>query len=510
MTAMPGSEEILEGLGSSSCNISKSGGSPINTTTKAQHIQSTGTIPYEPQPNLAPQNRESSVSSGLIPETDKNTTNSHNQPSQLGVPDGNIRGRDRVVRKGERASSSGSDNSSKNREAREKAVKAAEEAEERGAEVLAQYRKNGDSRELAKLARDKGIPPNLRREIWPILLNNHPCVLDKHIAKEFVERTENHEDTREIPFKRIRRELERYHRKLKKVPATRNGSPSSNPSPVGYALPNGEFKEPEPGLLDQAALDTAVEDAVVAFLENHDHVNYAPGMVYVCLTLADWLFMPPSVAANNGIDYFNDADILSSCFEKMMYVILWSPTVCSTPIEPSDSVINQRISHFLTTFRQLLPEVARYFDEEEVASFGEQWVCTWIQWWCAGELRKDEKGRLWDWYLGFEQPCLRSSQQSRNKAVRGEFEDSRGSHPDEIYYPSDWHILVCVALLKSRKDDLEELEQSEIRTLLRGLPKVDMGLIIEEAKSLREELRAILQHEEEDYANRSTGNASDD
>lgn len=249
---------------------------------------------------------------------------------------------------------------------------------------------------------------------------------------------------------------------------------------MGCALPDGEFREPEPAILDQAALDTAVEDAVVAFLENHDHVNYAPGMVYVCLTLADWLFMAPSVAVKKGIDCRHDADILSSCFEKMMYVILWSPTVCSTPVEPSDSVINQRISHFLTIFRQLLPEVARYFDEEEVASFGEQWVFTWIQWWCAGELRKDEKGRLWDWYLGFEQPVYRrDSQQLRVKAVRGDCADSRGFHPDEIYYPSDWHILVCVALLKSRKDHLEELEQSEIRTLLRELPKVDMGLIIE-------------------------------
>lgn len=491
----------MENLGSSSCNIPEPEDSSINTTTKPENIQSTEAITHEPQLNPASQNRESSVASEVVPEPDKNTANSHNQPSQLGVPDRNFRGRDRVVRKGERTSSSGSDNSSKNREAREKA---AEEAEERGIEILAQYRKDGDFSELAKLARDKGIPPNLRREVWPILLNNHPCVLDKHIAKEFVERTENHEDIREVPFKRIRRELERYHRKLKKVPATRNGSPSSNPSPVGSALPNGEFKQPEPGLLDQAALDTAVEDAVVGFLESHDHVNYAPGMVYVCLTLADWLFMPPSVAGRDGIDSSNDADILSSCFEKMMYVILWSPAVCSTPIEPSDSVINQKISHFLTTFRQLLPEVARYFDEEEVASFGEQWVCTWIQWWCAGELRKEEKGRLWDWYLGFEQPKQRGSQSPSDRAILKE------PHSDEIYYPSDWHILVCVALLKSRKDDLEELEQSEIRTLLRGLPKVDMGLIIEEAKSLREELREILQHEEEDYANRSTGNASDD
>lgn len=267
---------------------------------------------------------------------------------------------------------------------------------------------------------------------------------------------------------------------MKKIPTTtRNGSPPSNPSPVASALPNGTFEEPDAALLDQAALDTAVEDAIVSFLEKHDQVNYAPGMVYVCLTLADWLFMPPSVAVVQNIDYHHDADILSSCFAKMMYVILWSPTICSTPIEPSDSVINQRISHFLTTFRQLLPELARYFDEEEVASFGEQWVFTWIQWWCAGELGKDEKGRLWDWYLGFEQPVHGiDSQQTRSNAIRGDCADSRGFHPDDIYYPSDWHILVCVALLKSRKDALEELEQSEIRSVLTRLPKVDMNMII--------------------------------
>lgn len=267
---------------------------------------------------------------------------------------------------------------------------------------------------------------------------------------------------------------------MKKIPTTtRNGSPPSNPSPVASALPNGTFEEPDAALLDQAALDTAVEDAIVSFLEKHDQVNYAPGMVYVCLTLADWLFMPPSVAVVQNIDYRHDAEILSSCFAKMMYVILWSPTICSTPIEPSDSVINQRISHFLTTFRQLLPELARYFDEEEVASFGEQWVFTWIQWWCAGELGKDEKGRLWDWYLGFEQPVHGiDSQQTRSNAIRGDCADSRGFHPDDIYYPSDWHILVCVALLKSRKDALEELEQSEIRSVLTRLPKVDMNMII--------------------------------
>lgn len=267
---------------------------------------------------------------------------------------------------------------------------------------------------------------------------------------------------------------------MKKIPTTtRNGSPPSNPSPVASALLNGAFKEPDAALLDQAALDTAVEDAIVSFLEKHDQVNYAPGMVYVCLTLADWLFMPPSVAVVKNVDYLHDADILSSYFAKMMYVILWSPTICSTPIEPSDSVINQRISHFLTTFRQLLPELALYFDEEEVASFGEQWVFTWIQWWCAGELGKDEKGRLWDWYLGFEQPLHGiDSQQMRSNAIRGDCADSRGFHPDDIYYPSDWHILVCVALLKSRKDALEELEQSEIRSVLTQLPKVDMNMII--------------------------------
>lgn len=279
---------------------------------------------------------------------------------------------------------------------------------------------------------------------------------------------------------RIRRELERYHRRVRGTPSTRHGSPPSNPSPTVFPPPEAVALDSDPAVLDQATLDTAVERAIVSFLDRHEHVSYASGMVYVCLSLADWLFTPPSATSAAGVSDIEVADTISICFEQMMYVMLWSPEKCSTPLEPSDSVITQRISHFLTAFRQLMPELARYFDEEEVVSFGEEWLFTWIQWWCARELAAPEKGRLWDWYLGFEHPeQVAGGPRLGNERVDANGMISSAASSDETYYPSDWHILVCIALLKCCKDALEELEQSEIRTLLSRLPTVDMALIID-------------------------------
>ncbi|KAL7266079.1 hypothetical protein RUND412_011389 [Rhizina undulata] len=379
-------------------------------------------------------------------------------------------------------------------------------AHEKVLSLLKQYHQDGGVKELAAFAREKGIPAHLRKEVWPVLLRHHPCVLDKHIAKEYPIDGQETGVPREIPVKRIRGDLARYHRRVKNVPNTRNATPPSSTSPNGQPKPDF-IVPPDPALLDQAALDTAVEDAIVSFLEKHEDVKYSSGMVHVCLTLADWLFIPPSITESiEGTDSLTTVDgsssqhldSLSVCFEQMMYVTLWAPVECSTPLEPSDSFVTQQISHFLTTFRQLMPELARYFDEEDVASFREEWVFSWIQWWCTRELGKTEKGRLWDWYLGFDKPEKRNGA-TGEVFVPGEVDGLPGA-VREAYYPCDWHILVCVALLKSCKDALEELEQSEIRTLLSRLPKVNMDLIIKEAKSLRKELQDIILREEEEYA----------
>lgn len=157
MTKKTGSGEMLAVLGSSSYKSADARGGSINTTNKlpsARHIEVTT---HSLQDSSGPPNRESQSGSAQAPGDGGNTINGSIQPPQPVIPDGNVRGRDKVVRRGGRTSSSGSGGSSKTREA-EAAV-----AEQRASKILAKYRVDGDVRGLAELARDHGIPGKMRR-----------------------------------------------------------------------------------------------------------------------------------------------------------------------------------------------------------------------------------------------------------------------------------------------------------------------------------------------------------
>jgi hypothetical protein len=276
-------------------------------------------------------------------------------------------------------------------------------------------------------------------------------------------------------------------------------------------------------MLDQAALDSAIEDAVVAYLESHGSVQYSPGMVYVCLTLSDWLFIPPSVSS----DQENQSTGLARAFEQMMAIMLWSPPQVPAKagnMQLLDGVLTRRISHFFTIFRKLMPELAAYFDEEEANGFGEEWVQAWIQWWCSRELSKDDKARLWDFYLGYRPTprqlsfsTLTASSDDRDVHIDssdGDGEDEPPPRPvlpgnvnssaPEAYTPADWHPFVCLALLRACKDALEELELSEIRTLLTRLPRINMDAILREAGKMRKELREMNVREDEEALRRGS------
>lgn len=53
--------------------------------------------------------------------------------------------------------------------------------------------------------------------------------------------------------------------------------------------------------------------------------------------------------------------------------------------------------------------------------------------------------------------------------------------------PIDFHPYVCLAILRNARENLEDLEQSEIRTMLLRLPYMEMRLIIAEAHNLHHE-----------------------
>ncbi|RUO95801.1 rab-GTPase-TBC domain-containing protein [Jimgerdemannia flammicorona] len=72
-----------------------------------------------------------------------------------------------------------------------------------------------------------------------------------------------------------------------------------------------------------------------------------------------------------------------------------------------------------------------------------EWATSWLQYLLAKELQPENLMRLWDTYFAI---------------------------PD----PLDFHPFICLAILRTAKENLEELEQSEIRTLLLRLPPMDM------------------------------------
>ncbi|CAG8566857.1 2965_t:CDS:2 [Diversispora eburnea] len=93
--------------------------------------------------------------------------------------------------------------------------------------------------------------------------------------------------------------------------------------------------------------------------------------------------------------------------------------------------------------------------EEEVDI--NEWASSWLQFLFAKELQFESLMRLWDTYFSISDPI-------------------------------EFHPYVCLAVLKHARENLEELEQSEIRTLLLRLPSMDMEQIINQAFNLRHEI----------------------
>ncbi|KAI9682439.1 MAG: Protein required for Brome mosaic virus replication [Trizodia sp. TS-e1964] len=368
---------------------------------------------------------------------------------------------------------------------------------------------------LAAEARSNiGIPGELRKHVWPVLLETHPLLPRR--STEAKAETPSLAEEVEVPIKRIRAELARYHRRMKGIPIPRYaGSPISTSPGAESTASNSTVNTSSstmgslnPDFLDQLALDSAIEEAIVSYLESHRAIEYCPGMVYVCITLSDWLFILPS---NRQVTTSQKAltDVLSVALSQTLTIMRWSPsskdtTEAGVP-RSLEKVIASRISYFLTTFGRLMPQLASHFEEEEFDGLGEEWVQTWIQWWCAREMRKQDKGRLWDFYLGYRPSSSSSPDIIDISNGDGEQEPPLqpatltpgNTVPAESYTPADWHTFVCLAVLRACKEALEELEMSEIRTLMGRLPRLGMQAILKEAAKMRRELMALNSRQKE-------------
>ncbi|KAI9855566.1 MAG: Protein required for Brome mosaic virus replication [Vezdaea acicularis] len=404
-------------------------------------------------------------------------------------------------------------------------------------QALERYRKGISSAayDLAGIARAGKLPSSLRGSVWPILLETHPFVQWAVPVSD---------ECRVLPCpttivpvssrRRLRKELAKHHRRQTNAPdgwrtltpksrspagemvsASNEGNISSASSTSSTARTDDTTSSMNLGFteINQSALDLIIEDAVISYLQEAPGVSYSHGMLYVCISLAEWILPFPQDVTANMLEEGSVARLLKTAFKNTMTVMHWSPNALTTDhntLTVEDRValcihenVTRRVSHFFAAFRKLMPELIAYLDEEEANGPAEEWAYSWTQWWCAKELPKEPKVRLWDLYLGYRpdnldvifrpDPSLGSGEpESTLYPVLAE-EANTPSLDDRT--PADWHIFVCLALLRACKDELEELELSEIRERLSTLPKIDMQAILKEAVRLRAELGELEKRE---------------
>ncbi|KAK9768011.1 hypothetical protein K7432_001695 [Basidiobolus ranarum] len=177
---------------------------------------------------------------------------------------------------------------------------------------------------------------------------------------------------------------------------------------------------------------TTFENVISAYLNRNKAVEYTPALVSLCGPFVE------------TID--NESEVFF-CFERLM-------TILSEHFE--ECGVNEIVAKFLTLFRISIPDLYNYFQEEEVDL--NEWATSWLLHLLAKELPLECLLRLWDSYF------------SSNDFL-------------------ELHLYVCIAMLRYYKDNLEELEHSEIRALLLRLPELDMDQVIHQAIYLMHEIK---------------------
>lgn len=163
---------------------------------------------------------------------------------------------------------------------------------------------------------------------------------------------------------------------------------------------------------------------------------FHPSLVYLCAPFVQ------CIQAEAGM-YFT--------FERLMSMLgAWRALTAEAHNE--ENPLSQRVASFMTLFRTKLPELHAYFEAEEVDVLSV--ATSWLQHLLAREMQMDDLMRLWG-------------------TSRGSPADTYFAVPDLL----DLHLYVCLAILTYCKDALEDLDRSEIMSMLSTLPPLDVDRV---------------------------------
>lgn len=323
---------------------------------------------------------------------------------------------------------------------------------------------------LAMIARQVGLPPHLRCQIWPILLKYHPFV-----QNPYVEISENDDDDNDdiddktgeykIPYKEIKFDLKKYLRSAERY------------KPQVMTPDAKDMFEIQEKIFD------VIELAIIKFLKKWGSiVNYNSALTWIALGLAEWLPpLPKSQFVLCGLDdvakngtklrninetYFerlnsnsnvvsetsstfqdssfsptpNSATPLASpantppsgskqlsfaeLYERMALVILYTPD--PTTVENKESSLKLSLSKDLKQL-SLLPYTGGPITDRisfflfamrkllpelhsylaEEDSLSGDWMLWWLKYDGSKVWSRYDRGRTWDLLLGYRTDCKR-------------------------------------------------------------------------------------------------------
>lgn len=310
-----------------------------------------------------------------------------------------------------------------------------------------------DHASLALVARNAGVPPQLRPAVWPTLLKYHPMVISPNIMSNTLvfKDDENEAELRYFPEDRSEEDIsELMENDLNKYFQVRNSVPVS-----------AEIQE----------IKSLLKECVWQFLRKWNKIcKYESGLIWIALGLAEWCPLKNNddlVLAGRKHHHHNSClrhlyeeypipdELLNqlpdtefdfaAIYERLVLVLFHAPALDEKPDKSNYHLLksgnlNQQSQLFFKVFAKTLPELYQPITDEGALQGSKK--ATWLYWWikCCGcrVLHRQDRGRVWDVLLGW-----RPRPESINYYLEYNHKSFKSIYPPELKLSSEIFHKIC-------------------------------------------------------------------
>ncbi|SCU96050.1 LAMI_0F05006g1_1 [Lachancea mirantina] len=324
-----------------------------------------------------------------------------------------------------------------------------------------------DHDSLALIARTSGIPPQLRRDVWPVLLKYHPMVISPNILSNTLAWDSQKNKWHYSQEARSGEEIETsITQDLRKYFRRRSAAGTNGPSGLESSRESAEENH----------IVTLLKGCILEFLAKWSRLfRYESGLAWIALALAEWIPIDDSNRVLQGKRHESPVDLLSEyplpdeliqrlpskpefnfsqIYERIVLVILHcpdiamaqklaqteSPNFSASQYYPvlSGGDLSFQSQIFFKVFSVILPELYQPIAEEETLRPSKK--ANWIYWWfkCSGTrvFHKQDRARLWDSLLGWRPnpACINFYLNYNNKVFEHLYSTTASTSIDQIFF----------------------------------------------------------------------------